>query len=38
VTSDIDMDRTFELVMKNGLIIRLQVSESRHSFFYILTT
>jgi hypothetical protein len=27
-TSDIDIDRTFELVMKNGLIIRLQVSLS----------
>jgi hypothetical protein len=28
-TSDIDIDRTFELVMKNGLIIRLQVSRDR---------
>lgn len=25
-TNDIDIDRTFELVMKNGLVIRLQVS------------
>lgn len=24
-TSDLDIDRTLELVMKNGLIIRLQV-------------
>ncbi|KAF2629090.1 meiotically up-regulated gene 56 protein [Macroventuria anomochaeta] len=26
-TSDIDLDRTFELVMKNGLIIRLQAAD-----------
>jgi hypothetical protein len=27
-TNDLDLDRTFELVMKNGLIIRLQVCRS----------
>jgi hypothetical protein len=29
-TSDIDLDRTFELVMKNGLIIRLQAASQPH--------
>lgn len=28
VTTDIDLDRTFELVMKNGLIIRLQAADN----------
>jgi hypothetical protein len=28
-TNELDLDRTFELVMKNGLIIRLQVSPGR---------
>ncbi|KAF1936921.1 meiotically up-regulated gene 56 protein [Clathrospora elynae] len=29
-TNDVDLDRTFELVMKNGLIIRLQAADRAH--------
>ncbi|KAJ4364466.1 hypothetical protein N0V83_009060 [Neocucurbitaria cava] len=29
-TKDVDLDRSFELVMKNGLIIRLQAAEKVH--------
>lgn len=37
-TKEVDLDRTFELVMKNGLIIRLQVSNLRLCCVMMLTS